>query len=95
MSNLAIAFPDKSNEERKKIAKKFYRYFTDTFLESVKFISISKKQLLKRVTGSFDLINSLIDEGKNVNRNPDFKISSSLQSLYSRLTPNSQPPTPN
>jgi KDO2-lipid IV(A) lauroyltransferase len=67
MSNLAIAFPDKSDEERKKIAKKFYRYFTDTFLESVKFISISKKQLLKRVTGSFDLINSLIDEGKNVN----------------------------
>ena len=67
MSNLAITFPDKSNEERIKIAKRFYQYFTDTFIESLKFISISKKELLKRVTGSFDLINSLIDKGDNIN----------------------------
>ena len=67
MSNLAIAFPDKSTEERIKIAKRFYQYFTDTFIESLKFISISKKELLKRVTGSFDLINSLIDKGDNIN----------------------------
>ncbi len=67
MSNLAIAFPDKSTEERIKIAKRFYQYFTDTFIESLKFISISKKELLKRVTGSFGLINSLIDKGHNIN----------------------------
>jgi KDO2-lipid IV(A) lauroyltransferase len=67
MSNLAIAFPHESNEERIKIAKRFYQYFTDTFIESLKFISISKKELLKRVTGSFDLINSLIDKGDNIN----------------------------
>ena len=67
MSNLAIAFQDKSTEERIKIAKRFYQYFTDTFIESLKFISISKKELLKRVTGSFDLINSLIDKGDNIN----------------------------
>ena len=67
MSNLAIAFPEKSIEERIVIAKKFYQYFTDTFIESLKFISISKKELLKRITGSFDLINDLIDKGHNIN----------------------------
>lgn len=66
-SNLAIAFPEKSDEERKKIAKNFYRYFTDTMIESLKFISISKKQLLKRSTGTFDIINDLIDKGYNIN----------------------------
>ncbi|MEO8713141.1 MAG: lipid A biosynthesis acyltransferase, partial [Parafilimonas sp.] len=46
-SNLAIAFPEKSLEERKHIAKKFYRNFTDNFIEIIKLLSISKKQLQK------------------------------------------------
>ncbi len=66
-SNLKIAFPEKTAAERKKIAKKFYQYFTDAMIESLKFISISKKQLLKRSTGSFDVINDLIDKGYNIN----------------------------
>lgn len=65
--NLSIAFPEKTEGERKQIAKKFYRYFTDTFIETLKFISISKKQLLKRSTGNFDVINQLIDKGYNIN----------------------------
>jgi Kdo2-lipid IVA lauroyltransferase/acyltransferase len=67
LGNLAIAFPEKSDEERNKIAKKFYQYFTDAMIESLKFISISKKQLLKRSSGSFDLINDLIEKGYNIN----------------------------
>jgi Kdo2-lipid IVA lauroyltransferase/acyltransferase len=67
LNNLNIAFPEKTTAERIKIAKKFYQYFTDTFIESLKFISISKKQLLKRTSCEFDLINSLIDKGYNIN----------------------------
>ncbi len=67
LSNLAIAFPEKTADERLKICKKFYQYFTDTFIESLKFISISKKQLLKRSVGNFNLINDLIDKGYNIN----------------------------
>ncbi len=67
LNNLRIAFPEKTEAERKQIAKKFYQYFTDTFLECVKAISISKKELQKRNTGSYDLINSLIDKGYNIN----------------------------
>jgi Kdo2-lipid IVA lauroyltransferase/acyltransferase len=67
LNNLKIAFPEKTEQERIKISKKFYQYFTDTFIETLKFISISKKQLLKRSIGSFDLINDLIDKGYNIN----------------------------
>ena len=67
ISNLAIAFPEKSEIERKAITKKFYQYFTDTMVESLKFISLSKKQLLKRSTGSFDMLNDLIAKGYNIN----------------------------
>lgn len=66
LSNLRIAFPEKTEAERIQIAKRFYRYFTDTFIETLKFISISKKQLLRRSTGDFALINQLIEEGRNI-----------------------------
>jgi KDO2-lipid IV(A) lauroyltransferase len=67
LSNLRIAFPEKTEAEREKIARTFYQYFTDTFIECIKAISISKKELQKRNTGSYDLINGLIDKGYNIN----------------------------
>jgi KDO2-lipid IV(A) lauroyltransferase len=66
MSNLAIAFPEKSDAERKKIAKDFYRQFTDTIVETIKLISISKKALTNRFTGNPDIMNSVLDQGKNL-----------------------------
>ncbi len=66
MNNLSIAFPEKTEKERRKIAKQFYRNLIDTFIESIKFISISKKQILKRSTGEFDLINNLTTKGYNI-----------------------------
>ncbi|MBS1510719.1 MAG: lysophospholipid acyltransferase family protein [Bacteroidetes bacterium] len=66
-SNLAIAFPQKSAAERNKIAKQFYQYFTDSFIENIKFLSISKKQMQRRTTGTFDIINTLLAEGKSIN----------------------------
>ena len=67
LNNLKIAFPEKTVDERQKIAKQFYQYFADTFVESIKFLSISKKQILKRTTGTYDIINKLISEGKTIN----------------------------
>lgn len=67
MGNLKIAFPEKTEKERKKIARDFYRYFTDTFIESIKCISISKRVLEKRNTGSYDLVNGLLKEGYSIN----------------------------
>jgi Kdo2-lipid IVA lauroyltransferase/acyltransferase len=65
-SNLKIAFPEKTEAERIIIAKKFYHNIVDTFLESIKFITISEKQLLKRSSGEFELLNQLIEQNKNI-----------------------------
>ena len=48
LQNLKIAFPDKSETELKQIRRKFYRHFTDIYLEAIKTLTISKKELLKR-----------------------------------------------
>src|SRR5215203_4386514 len=40
--NLTIAFPNKEEEEKIEIAKKFYHNFTDTFIETIKLISGDK-----------------------------------------------------
>lgn len=66
MSNLLIAFPEKSLEERKQIAKDFYKNFVDTFIETIKFLSISDKQFSERLTGNFEVLNNLYPTGKNV-----------------------------
>ena len=47
--NLRNAFPEKTEEERITIAKKFYRYFPDIFLEAIKMKTISAKEVVKRI----------------------------------------------
>lgn len=66
LANLLIAFPEKTERERILIAKKFYHNLIDTFIESLKFISISKRQILKRSSGDFDLVNELLGKGYNI-----------------------------
>lgn len=66
LSNLAIAFPEKSDKERRKIARDFYRLFTDTMVETIKLISMSKKSLQKKFTGDASILNEVLDKGKNL-----------------------------
>ncbi|MBL7742470.1 MAG: lysophospholipid acyltransferase family protein [Chitinophagaceae bacterium] len=67
LDNLQIAFPEKSENERIKIAKQFYLNFTDTLIESLKMLSISTKELERRGKGEFEYINSLIEKGYSIN----------------------------
>lgn len=50
MTNLQNSFPEKSEAEIKRIQRKFYRYFCDLILETLKTLTISPKTLRKRVT---------------------------------------------
>jgi len=50
--NLALALPHLSNKERLEIEKKFYKHLCDLFLEMIKTLSISQKELEKRFTFS-------------------------------------------
>ncbi len=50
--NLLSAFPEKSVEELKQIEKKFYHQFCDNFVEDIKMLSMSKKEIMRRMTFS-------------------------------------------
>ena len=52
--NLVTAFPEKSIDDIKTIERKFYHWFYDYFLEAIKLLSISEKELRRR----FTIINS-------------------------------------
>ena len=45
MENLAIAFPEKTLKELRRIARSFYRNFVDNFIETLKLISADEKFL--------------------------------------------------
>lgn len=49
VENLKRSFPEKTDEERMGIAKRFYRYFPDLLVESIKMCTISRRQVLKRI----------------------------------------------
>ena len=69
LANLKQALPDKTEEERKAIAKKFYYNFTDNWIETIKLLSISKQSMNKRTTGNFDVFHQLFATGKAVQLN--------------------------
>ncbi len=46
--NLKNSFPEKSHEALKKIEKEFYHYLCDLFLETLKTLTISKEEAIKR-----------------------------------------------
>ena len=64
MHNLAIAFPEKSEAEKKAIAKKFYRNFTDFFVETIKLFSAGDAFLNKRFVADFSAFDKIKGPGK-------------------------------
>jgi KDO2-lipid IV(A) lauroyltransferase len=67
LENLKLAFPEKSEEERKKIAKDFFRHLTDLIMESVKAFSISEKEISKRYTyKNPELVNNFTKQGRSI-----------------------------
>jgi len=59
MHNLSIAFPEKNNAEKIRIAKDFYHGFVDNFIEAIKLFSCSKATISKRFQGNYEVINEL------------------------------------
>jgi len=66
MENLGRAFPDKTLKERKKLAKEFYRFLVQNFLEAFKMFSISEREFDKRAVFELDEVKKMIAEGKNI-----------------------------
>ncbi|MGY8910275.1 MAG: lysophospholipid acyltransferase family protein [Flavobacteriales bacterium] len=67
LKNISYAFPEKSEEEKQKNAKNFYKHFTDIMIESIKSFSISEKEILKRYKyKNPELVNKYAKEGKSI-----------------------------
>lgn len=66
MKNLKIAFPEKTDAERLRIAKQFYHNLADTFVETIKFLSLSGKALDKRYSTNVEIVDAFYDTGRNV-----------------------------
>lgn len=65
--NLRNSFPQKTDKEIEKISRKFYRHLSDITLESVKSMTISKKNLNQRyVVKNSELADSFFEQGKSV-----------------------------
>jgi Kdo2-lipid IVA lauroyltransferase/acyltransferase len=48
LENLLRSFPEKDHREIRRIEKAFYRHFCDSFIESVKLLTIRKKNICRR-----------------------------------------------
>ena len=82
MSNLKIAFPDKTDKELYRISKKFYHNLADTFMEIIKLLSMTDKTFTKRCTGDFSAIKELIKKGKNVQLHAGHQFNWEMGSLF-------------
>ena len=89
LANLRHSFPDKSPQEIKRLAKAFYRNYTDLVFEMIKMYSISKEELAKHVhIANLPLLKSFLDTGQPVililGHQGNFEWSLMLSSLQSK-----------
>lgn len=65
-NNLSESFPEKTDEELRKIERGFYHFFCDYMVESVKLMTISREELKKRmVFRGTELVEKSIDNGQS------------------------------
>ncbi|MHB8208634.1 lysophospholipid acyltransferase family protein [Mucilaginibacter sp.] len=65
--NLKNSFPEKSPEERSAIEKAYFKYLADLIMEIIKSITISEKELKRRViVTNPELLQSYFAQGKSV-----------------------------
>ncbi|MDE7452175.1 MAG: lysophospholipid acyltransferase family protein [Paramuribaculum sp.] len=66
MSNLSSSFPDKSEKELKAIARKFYQFLCDYFVETIKLYSMSQRYIRKHLTvEGIELLDNAMKNGRN------------------------------
>jgi KDO2-lipid IV(A) lauroyltransferase len=63
--NLRNSFPQKTEQELRKIQKDFYKHLAEVFIETLKCLTISKRELQKRVSvENIEILTNHLQEGK-------------------------------
>lgn len=66
-NNLTKAFPEKNAAEIRAVERRFYRWFTDYFFETVKLLSMSSKEVQRRMHfANPEVVVRAFDEGQSV-----------------------------
>ncbi len=63
--NLSIAFPEKTEEQRKIIGKQFYRNFWDNWIEALKLLSIPERSIRSRITADLEVLEKVYASGRS------------------------------
>lgn len=66
MAHLCASFPEKTSKELQQIERQFFRNFTDTWLEMIKMLRLSKSAAAKRIQCNFSILDQYIDSGQSV-----------------------------
>lgn len=65
--NLALAFPEKTQEERDRIAKNFFKHLCDVIFETIKAFTISEKEIRKRfVVTNAEILESYYENDRSI-----------------------------
>ena len=87
LDNLRIAFPEKTERERKAIAKKFYHNFVDNFIESIKLLSAGKKFITSHLVLDSDPFTAFYQAGRkcqlHLGHNFNWEIANVVMPFYS------------
>ncbi len=65
MHNLQCSFPEKTETERRQIARKYYKNLCDSIVETVKLMSISKTQLDRRIQCNWEAFDAMTQQDRN------------------------------
>lgn len=66
-TNLRNSFPDKSDNERKQIERKFYQHLCDYFFETVKQLHMSEEEMYEHCKfKNLEVLTEAYNDGKNV-----------------------------
>ena len=65
--NLSSSFPEMSEKELRQTEHQFYHWFCDYIVESIKLLSASKKQMMRRMQfKGTELANQVLEEGRSI-----------------------------
>lgn len=65
-SNLNIAFPEKTAEEKRKIEKQFYKNFIDNFIETIKLLSGGNRYATRHFKADGTILDQEFHKGKKL-----------------------------
>lgn len=63
--NLSLSFPEKSQQEIEEIMNKYYHNLCDSIVETIKLLTVSTKELDRRMKVNWEILNMMTEQNRN------------------------------